>query len=71
MAEAMQKTIASEIVKLKRPGEHVAGTEELVFTGHSAGGAIAQLFYAMCATPEHHMSGILAGESKELATHVL
>jgi hypothetical protein len=71
VAKAMQKTIASEIVKLKQSGEPAAGTEELIFTGHSAGGAIAQLFYAMCASPEHNLSGILAGESNDLRTHVL
>lgn len=48
VAEAMQDTIATEISKMPDVGI----VDELLFTGHSAGGAIAQIFYAMSMTPD-------------------
>ncbi|KAL8649146.1 MAG: hypothetical protein Q9226_005697 [Calogaya cf. arnoldii] len=49
VAEAMAKQTVKEIAKIHSDYEKV---DSILFTGHSAGGAIAQIFYAMTMSPD-------------------
>lgn len=41
----MEKAVAEAVMKIRSSVEHIHG---ILFTGHSLGGAIAQIFYAAC-----------------------
>ena len=58
IAEAMKHPVAkgmAEILASSGSGP----VDELVFTGHSAGGAVAQLFYFMAMTPGQEMAALV------------
>ncbi|KAH8812912.1 Alpha/Beta hydrolase protein [Xylogone sp. PMI_703] len=61
VAEEMQARIGEAIIETLETLIDQTGSAEdidLIFTGHSAGGAIARLFYAMCTSPNHTIGGI-------------
>jgi len=57
VAEAMQRRVAEGITEVLR-ADGSDDVDEIVFTGHSAGGALAQLFYASAMTPESALSAV-------------
>ena len=58
-AIAMEEQITEAISSLKSKKENI---ETILFTGHSAGGAIAQMFYAMSFSRNTRLSKVVAGK---------
>jgi len=62
VANAMHSKVMGAILSL---AENISTTPtrqkkpDLLFTGHSAGGAVAQILYAMCGSPSHALSSLV------------
>ncbi len=61
---AMEQQISKAISSLRRQQESI---DTILFTGHSAGGAIAQIFYAMSFSQDTGLSRARAGEHYSLS----
>ena len=60
VASTMENQTAKAISKAKNGNDCI---DSLIFTGHSAGGAIAQIFYAMSMSSNTALSRAVSGES--------
>lgn len=58
VAEAMEKPLTQGIAEFIRREGPIAS---LLFSGHSAGGAVAQIFYAMSMSPRYHVHDTITG----------
>ena len=58
-AKAMEEQITEKISSLKRERDRI---DTILFTGHSAGGAVAQMFYAMSFTPNRSLWRVVSSK---------
>lgn len=59
VAEAMAKQTVKAISEIHRQYEDIGS---ILFTGHSAGGAIAQVFHAMSMSPDSILAKGMSGK---------
>jgi hypothetical protein len=63
VAKRMQESVVAAIVKKLDGMTNTGRAVDLLFTGHSAGGAIAKLFYAMSSSSGSSFSSVLPSQS--------